>query len=76
MKHLTMAELTDLIWTAIDGLGSTSPFRVQAAADMLLTAIQEHGAKLETVRVVGPPQRAHHDGAEGRGAGPASAPRG
>lgn len=56
MKHLTMAQLTDLIWTAIDGLGSASPFRVQAAADMLLTAIQEHGAKLETVRVVGPPE--------------------
>ncbi|XP_072805922.1 maestro heat-like repeat family member 5 isoform X5 [Vicugna pacos] len=49
MKYLTMAELTDLIWTAIDGLGSTSPFRVQAAANMLLTVIQEHGAKLETV---------------------------
>ncbi|XP_027416515.1 maestro heat-like repeat family member 5 [Bos indicus x Bos taurus] len=53
MKHLTMAELTDLIWTAIDGLGSASPFRVQAAADMLLTAIQEHGAKLETVASLG-----------------------
>lgn len=50
MKQLTMVELTDLIWTAIDGLGSTSPFRVQAAADMLLTAIEEHGASLETVR--------------------------
>ncbi|XP_074209023.1 maestro heat-like repeat family member 5 [Camelus bactrianus] len=49
MKYLTMAELTDLVWTAIDGLGSTSPFRVQAAANMLLTVIQEHGAKLETV---------------------------
>ncbi|XP_068839507.1 maestro heat-like repeat family member 5 [Capricornis sumatraensis] len=48
-----MAELTDLIWTAVDGLGSTSPFRVQAAADMLLTAIQEHGAKLETVASLG-----------------------
>lgn len=69
MKHLTMAELTDLIWTAINGLGSTSPFRVQAAADMLLTAIQEHGAKLETVRAVGPPRRAHQDGAGGRGGG-------
>lgn len=50
MKHLTMVELTDLIWTAIDGLGSTSPFRVQAAADMLLTTIKEHGSSLETVR--------------------------
>lgn len=69
MKHLTMAELTDLIWTAVDGLGSTSPFRVQAAADMLLTAIQEHGAKLETVRAVGPLWRAHQDGAGGRGQG-------
>lgn len=50
MKQLTTVELTDLIWTAVDGLGSTSPFRVQAAADMLLTAIEEHGASLETVR--------------------------
>lgn len=50
MKHLTVAELTDLLWTAIEGLGSTSPFRVQAAADMLLTTIKEHGATLETVR--------------------------
>lgn len=49
MKHLTKAELTDLIWTAIEGLGSASPFRIQAAADMLLTTIREHGAKLETV---------------------------
>ncbi|KAF5923703.1 hypothetical protein HPG69_007578 [Diceros bicornis minor] len=49
MKYLTVAELTDLIWTAIDGLGSTNPSCVQAAADMLLVAIQEHGAKLETV---------------------------
>nr|XP_020755707.1 maestro heat-like repeat family member 5 isoform X2 [Odocoileus virginianus texanus] len=53
MKHLTTAELTDLIWTAVNSLGSTSPFRVQAAADMLLTAIQEHGAKLETVASLG-----------------------
>lgn len=50
MKLLTRAELTDLIWTAVEGLGSTSPFRVQAAAHMLLTAVQEHGPKLETVR--------------------------
>ena len=76
MKHLTTAELTDLIWTAVNSLDSTSPFRVQAAADMLLTAIQEHGAKLETVRAVRPPRRAHQDGAGGRGAGSASAPRG
>ncbi|EFB21117.1 hypothetical protein PANDA_010564 [Ailuropoda melanoleuca] len=53
MKHLTLVELTDLIWTAIDGLGSTSPFRVQAAANMLLTAIEEHGASLETVANLG-----------------------
>lgn len=50
MKLLTQAELTDLIWTAVEGLGSTSPFRVQAAASVLLTAVQEHGPKLETVR--------------------------
>ncbi|XP_054354225.2 maestro heat-like repeat family member 5 isoform X8 [Pongo pygmaeus] len=49
MQQLTLAELNDLIWTAIDGLGSTNPFRVQAASEMLLTAIQEHGAKLEMV---------------------------
>ncbi|XP_073749382.1 maestro heat-like repeat family member 5 isoform X4 [Callorhinus ursinus] len=53
MKHLTMVELNDLIWTAIDGLGSTSPFRVQAAADMLLTTVKEHGAGLETVASLG-----------------------
>ncbi|XP_035965371.2 maestro heat-like repeat family member 5 [Halichoerus grypus] len=53
MKHLTMVELTDLIWTAIDGLGSTSPFRIQAAADMLLTTIKEHGSSLETVANLG-----------------------
>ncbi|XP_016071897.1 PREDICTED: maestro heat-like repeat family member 5 [Miniopterus natalensis] len=52
-KHLTLVELTDLIWTAVEGLGSTSPFRVQAAANMLLTAVQEHGAKLETVANLG-----------------------
>ncbi|XP_015416905.1 PREDICTED: maestro heat-like repeat family member 5 [Myotis davidii] len=53
MKLLTQAELTDLIWTAIEGLGSTSPFRVQAAARVLLTAVQEHGPKLETVASLG-----------------------
>lgn len=53
MKHLTAAELTDVIWTATDGLGSASPYCVQAAANVLLTAIQEHGAKLETVRGLG-----------------------
>ncbi|XP_044236316.2 maestro heat-like repeat family member 5 [Ursus arctos] len=53
MKQLTTVELTDLIWTAVDGLGSTSPFRVQAAADMLLTTIEEHGASLETVANLG-----------------------
>ncbi|XP_055143386.1 maestro heat-like repeat family member 5 isoform X2 [Symphalangus syndactylus] len=49
MQQLTLAELNDLIWTAIDSLGSTSPFHVQAASEMLLTAIQEHGAKLKIV---------------------------
>ncbi|XP_036193393.1 maestro heat-like repeat family member 5 [Myotis myotis] len=53
MKLLTQAELTDLIWTAVEGLGSTSPFRVQAAARVLLTAVQEHGPKLETVANLG-----------------------
>ncbi|XP_062935351.1 maestro heat-like repeat family member 5 [Cynocephalus volans] len=53
MKHLSMAELTDLIWTVIDGLGSTSPFRVQAAAELLLAVVREHGAKLETVTNMG-----------------------
>lgn len=52
-KHLTMAELTDLIWTAIDGLGYPSPFRVQAAASMLPAVAQEHGAKPKTVRGLG-----------------------
>ncbi|KAJ8778045.1 hypothetical protein J1605_013905 [Eschrichtius robustus] len=76
MKHLTMAELPDLIWTAADSLGSTSPFRGQAAADTLLTVIQEHGAKLETVTGLGPLLRTCQDGAGGRGKGPASARRG
>ncbi|XP_024427839.2 maestro heat-like repeat family member 5 [Desmodus rotundus] len=53
MKRLTLAELTDLTWTTIEGLGSTSPFRVQAAASMLLTVVQEHGAQLETVANLG-----------------------
>lgn len=56
MQQLTLAELNDLIWTAIDSLGSTSPFRVQAASEMLLTAVQEHGAKLKIVRALGPGQ--------------------
>ncbi|KAM4865420.1 maestro heat-like repeat family member 5 [Thomomys bottae] len=51
--HLTMAELTDLLWTIIDSLGSVSPFRVQAAAQLLLSVVQEHGAKLETVAEMG-----------------------
>lgn len=55
MKHLTVAELTDVTRTAIDGLGSSSTFHVQAAANMLLTVVQEHGAKLETVRGLGDP---------------------
>ncbi|KAM9626418.1 maestro heat-like repeat family member 5 [Trichechus inunguis] len=53
MKHLTVRELTDLVWTAIDGLGSPSPFRMQAAAEMLLATIQDHGAKLDTVAKLG-----------------------
>ncbi|XP_029779196.1 LOW QUALITY PROTEIN: maestro heat-like repeat family member 5 [Suricata suricatta] len=53
MENLTAAELTDLIWTAVTGLGSTSPSGVQAAAHMLLIAVQEHGAKLETVTNLG-----------------------
>ena len=70
MKRLTLAELTDLTWTTIEGLGSTSPFRVQAAASMLLTVVQEHGAQLETVR-----GRGTHGGptemGQGRRGGPA-----
>ncbi|XP_060051900.1 maestro heat-like repeat family member 5 isoform X2 [Erinaceus europaeus] len=53
MKHLTMAELTDLIWITIDGLGSSSPFRVQAASEMLLAIIQAHGASLKRVADLG-----------------------
>ncbi|XP_054446665.1 maestro heat-like repeat family member 5 [Pteronotus mesoamericanus] len=53
MKRLTRAELTDLAWTAVEGLGSTSPFRVQAAASVLLTVTQEHGAQLQTVANLG-----------------------
>uniref|UniRef100_F6Z347 Maestro heat like repeat family member 5 n=1 Tax=Macaca mulatta TaxID=9544 RepID=F6Z347_MACMU len=49
MQQLTLAELNDLIWTTIDSLGSTSPFRVQAASEMLLIAVQEHGDKLKIV---------------------------
>lgn len=56
MSHLAMAELTDLIWTAVDGLGSTSSSWVQAAANMLFLAIQEHGDNLATVRGWGPTQ--------------------
>ncbi|MEJ1271649.1 maestro heat-like repeat family member 5 [Cricetulus griseus] len=56
MNHLSMAELTDLIWTAIDGLGSTSNSWVQAAANMLFLVIQEHGGNLTTVRGWGPTQ--------------------
>ncbi|KAK1331857.1 hypothetical protein QTO34_007533 [Cnephaeus nilssonii] len=35
------------------GPGLHQPFRVQAAASMLLTAVQEHGAQLETVANLG-----------------------
>lgn len=48
--HLEMAELTDLIWTTIDGLGSTSPSWVQASSNMLFLVVQEHGDNLATVR--------------------------
>ncbi|EGW10243.1 HEAT repeat-containing protein 7A [Cricetulus griseus] len=58
MNHLSMAELTDLIWTAIDGLGSTSNSWVQAAANMLFLVIQEHGGNLTTVGKMG--QAIHH----------------
>ncbi|XP_060246489.1 maestro heat-like repeat family member 5 [Meriones unguiculatus] len=58
VSHLSMAELTDLIWTAIDGLGSTSISWVQAAADLLFLVIQEHGDNLETVGKMG--QAIHH----------------
>uniref|UniRef100_A0A2K6F4A7 Maestro heat like repeat family member 5/pseudo n=1 Tax=Propithecus coquereli TaxID=379532 RepID=A0A2K6F4A7_PROCO len=52
-QHLTMTELKDLLCTAIKNLGSSSPFRVQAAAEMLLAVVQEHGAKLQTVANMG-----------------------
>lgn len=55
-NHLEMAELTDVIWTAIDGLGSSSNSWVQASADLLLFVIQEHGDSLATVRGWGPTQ--------------------
>ncbi|KAL6031674.1 hypothetical protein STEG23_026343, partial [Scotinomys teguina] len=58
MSHLAMTELTDLIWTAIDGLGSTSSSWVQAAADLLSLAIQEHGDNLATVGKIA--QAIHH----------------
>ncbi|XP_006152171.1 maestro heat-like repeat family member 5 [Tupaia chinensis] len=53
MNHLSLAELTDLLWTAVHDLGSASPFRVQAAADILLAVVREHGAKLDTVANLG-----------------------
>ncbi|XP_049628923.1 maestro heat-like repeat family member 5 [Suncus etruscus] len=53
VKHLTVTELTDLIWTAIDNLDSSSTFCVEAASEMLLTFIQEHGTTLETVASLG-----------------------
>ncbi|GAB1299438.1 Maestro heat-like repeat family member 5 [Apodemus speciosus] len=57
-NHLEMAELTDVIWTAIDGLGSSSNSWVQASADLLLFVIQEHGDSLATVGKMG--QAIHH----------------
>ncbi|KAG8515464.1 LOW QUALITY PROTEIN: Maestro heat-like repeat family member 5 [Galemys pyrenaicus] len=53
MKRLTLAELMDLAWTAVDGLGSASPFRVQPAAEILLAVVQECGPQLETVASLG-----------------------
>ncbi|XP_075406643.1 maestro heat-like repeat family member 5 [Tenrec ecaudatus] len=53
MKHLSKPELIELIWTTIDGLGLPSPFHVQAAAEMLLAVIQDHGPKLDTVAKMG-----------------------
>uniref|UniRef100_H0XK01 Maestro heat like repeat family member 5 (gene/pseudogene) n=1 Tax=Otolemur garnettii TaxID=30611 RepID=H0XK01_OTOGA len=52
-EHLTVGELNDLLWTAINSLGSNSSFCVQAAAEMLLAVIQDHGAKLKTVANMG-----------------------
>ncbi|XP_012662452.1 maestro heat-like repeat family member 5 [Otolemur garnettii] len=52
-QHLTVGELNDLLWTAINSLGSNSSFCVQAAAEMLLAVIQDHGAKLKTVANMG-----------------------
>ncbi|XP_012578338.1 PREDICTED: maestro heat-like repeat family member 5 [Condylura cristata] len=52
-KQLTVTELMDLAWTAVDGLGATSPFCVRAAAEALLAVVQEHGAQLETVAHLG-----------------------
>ncbi|XP_037354051.1 maestro heat-like repeat family member 5 isoform X3 [Talpa occidentalis] len=52
-KHLTTVELMDAAWTAVDGLGSTSPFRVQAAAEVLLAVAREHGPRLEMVSNLG-----------------------
>ncbi|XP_069321694.1 maestro heat-like repeat family member 5 [Eulemur rufifrons] len=52
-QHLTLVELNDLLWTTINTLGSSSPFRVQAAAELLLAVVQEHGAKLQTVANMG-----------------------
>ncbi|KAL1767284.1 maestro heat-like repeat family member 5 [Sigmodon hispidus] len=57
-SHLAMEELTDLIWTAIDALGSTSSSWVQAAANLLFLVIQEHGDNLATVGKMG--QTIHH----------------
>ncbi|XP_045416422.1 maestro heat-like repeat family member 5 [Lemur catta] len=52
-QHLTLVELNDLLWMTINSLGSSSPFRVQAAAEMLHAVVQEHGAKLQTVANMG-----------------------
>ncbi|XP_058524341.1 maestro heat-like repeat family member 5 isoform X1 [Ochotona princeps] len=53
MQHLTVVELTDLAWTAIDNLCVPRPAHVQAAAEILRTLMKEHGAKLKHVANMG-----------------------
>ncbi|XP_069847947.1 maestro heat-like repeat family member 5 isoform X1 [Dipodomys merriami] len=51
--RLTLAELTDFLWTVIDNLGSAKELHTQVAAQLLLSVVQEHGTKLETVAEMG-----------------------
>lgn len=67
IKHLTMAELTDLIWTAIDGLGYPSPFQVQATASMLPTVGPGAWGQAEDCEGVGHPLRVGQNGAGAEG---------